>query len=115
MMWMIHAAASTEGSENITGVAGVHAGYEKAGGVVSRFAMPLPRSMLITGIHIISNVTIPFNWIPPSQTCATKFVKLVCSMQKQPNFSAGYRKQLLKGIWKGLFHKLLHSAIARVD
>ena len=98
MMSMIHAAASSEGSENIAGVAGVNVGYEKARRVVSRFTTPLPRSTQITGIPIISNVMIPFNWIPSSQTCATKFVKRVCSMQKQPNFSAGYRKQLLKGI-----------------
>lgn len=32
MMSMIHAAASSEGSENIAGAAGVSVGYENAGG-----------------------------------------------------------------------------------
>lgn len=113
-MSMIHTAVSSEGSENIAEVAGVNMLCEKAGrwSVVLRcHSLALPK---FTGISIISSVMIPFNWIPFSQTCATKFIKLICSMQKQPDFSAGYRKKLLKGIWKGLFHKL-HSAIACVD
>lgn len=59
-------------------------------------------STQITGIPLISNVTI----------CLIGFV--VCGMQKQPHFSAGFRKQLLKGILKGLFYQL-NSPAAHVD
>lgn len=46
MMSMIHAAASSEGSENIAGAAGVSVGYENAGGwsAVSRHcSLALPK------------------------------------------------------------------------
>lgn len=55
-MLMIHAAASSEGSENITGVAGVNMGYEKAGGwsvVSQRRSLALPK--LVASHHLQCN------------------------------------------------------------
>lgn len=56
MLSLIHAAASG-GSENIARVGGVNGGMKKQEG--DRYF----HSTQITGIPLISNVTICFNWI----------------------------------------------------